>query len=255
MSPIKANTAAARDCTKVSVRSPDTEASTDTIVHSGLVLGSVLIDEMSGQNSTRNNSVELHVAELRQLFDAFDPGPGREPDLDARAHEFIVERSRDVASLGLLVHLDRAAGLEDEQAVLQEAVHRHFRERAGASRRRLKNLLRVGRISVLIGLGFLAAVVGAGEMLERSAYDGAIFVAVRETILIGGWVAMWRPLEIFLYDWWPIRAEARLFDRLAAMPVRIHYESRGSSDAWLGDWPAAEPLHAHGRLDDGVGIA
>ena len=28
---------------------------------------------------------------------------------------------------------------------------------------------------------------------------------------------MWRPLEIFLYDWWPIRAEGRLFDRLAAI--------------------------------------
>ena len=26
-------------------------------------------------------------------------------------------------------------------------------------------------------------------------------------------------------DWWPIRAEARLFDRLAAMPVRL----RGAS--------------------------
>jgi hypothetical protein len=34
---------------------------------------------------------------------------------------------------------------------------------------------------------------------------------------------MWGPLEIFLYDWWPIRAEARLFDRLAVMPVRIRY--------------------------------
>ena len=44
---------------------------------------------------------------------------------------------------------------------------------------------------------------------------------VRESIVIGAWVALWRPLEIFLYDWWPIRAEARLYDRLSAMPVRI----------------------------------
>jgi len=34
---------------------------------------------------------------------------------------------------------------------------------------------------------------------------------------------MWRPLEIFLYDRSPIRSEARLSDRLAAMPVRIRY--------------------------------
>ncbi len=56
--------------------------------------------------------------------------------------------------------------------------------------------------------------------------------------MIGGWVAMWRPLEIFLYDWWPIRAEARLFDRLSAMPVRLVYSGEARSDTWRLDWPA-----------------
>jgi hypothetical protein len=46
------------------------------------------------------------------------------------------------------------------------------------------------------------------------------------------------PLEIFLIDWWPIRADARLFDRLSAMPVRIVYTAAASSDAWRSDWPA-----------------
>lgn len=44
---------------------------------------------------------------------------------------------------------------------------------------------------------------------------------MRASLSIAGWVAMWRPMELFLYDWWPIRAEARLFDRLASMPVRL----------------------------------
>jgi len=59
--------------------------------------------------------------------------------------------------------------------------------------------------------------------------------------VIGGWVAMWRPMEVFLYDWWPIRADARLADRLSAMPVRISYETDAASDAWRSDWPAAAP--------------
>ena len=49
---------------------------------------------------------------------------------------------------------------------------------------------------------------------------------------------MWRPLEVFLYDWWPIREEARLSDRLSGMPVKIVYEAETSSDAWRSDWPA-----------------
>ena len=44
---------------------------------------------------------------------------------------------------------------------------------------------------------------------------------VQESLIILGWVAIWRPMNIFLYDWWPIRAEARLLDRLARMDVQV----------------------------------
>jgi hypothetical protein len=53
--------------------------------------------------------------------------------------------------------------------------------------------------------------------MRDSRFGGVI----GESLLIGGWVAMWRPLEIFLYEWWPIRAEARLFERLSRMIVRV----------------------------------
>jgi len=46
------------------------------------------------------------------------------------------------------------------------------------------------------------------------------------SLSIAGWVAMWRPMELFLYGWWPIRGEARLYDRLAVMPVRIRSAPR-----------------------------
>jgi hypothetical protein len=46
---------------------------------------------------------------------------------------------------------------------------------------------------------------------------------------------------VFLYDWWPIRAEARLYDRLGAMPVRIQYKPDVKPDAWRTDWPAVTP--------------
>jgi hypothetical protein len=53
---------------------------------------------------------------------------------------------------------------------------------------------------------------------------------LHEGLAIAGWVAMWRPLEVFLYDWWPIRADARRFDRLATMPVRI-VDGQGEPDS------------------------
>src|SRR5947207_3037720 len=64
--------------------------------------------------------IEVHIGELKQLFDAIDPSPFRDRDLDPKAEEFIVGWAKDLprdASLALVVDLDREAGLSDEAAV------------------------------------------------------------------------------------------------------------------------------------------
>jgi hypothetical protein len=89
------------------------------------------------------------------------------------------------------------------------------------------------------GLTVLAAAIALGDFLATLLKTGRIGEILRESLTIGGWVSMWRPLEIFLYDWWPIGNEARLSDRLVAMPVRIRYMNATSPDAWKADWPVA----------------
>jgi hypothetical protein len=185
--------------------------------------------------------IEVRVGELKQLFNAIDPSPFHDKDLDPNAEAFIVGWSMQLpwdVPLALLVHLDRPAGLPDEAPVLRDAIHEHFARRAINSRRRLKDLFRRGRISLAIAIVFLTSCLLLGDVVARRMVGSRFGDILREGLLIGGWVAMWRPLEIFLYDWWPIRSEARLFDRLAAMPVRIIYAATAASDAWRRDWPA-----------------
>jgi hypothetical protein len=168
--------------------------------------------------------IEVHVGELNQLFNAMDPAPFRERDLDPNAEAFIVDWARELhhdRPFALVVHLDRQAGTEDAAAILKDAVREFFKQRALSTRRKLRQLIKVGRRSLVIGLLVVATSVLAGDLLATALRESRFGAVLRESLLIGGWVAMWRPLEIFLYDWWPIRAEARLFDRLSAMPVRI----------------------------------
>ena len=134
--------------------------------------------------------------------------------------------------------LDRPAGLADEAAVLRDAIHEFFPQRAVAQRQRLKNLMRVGRTSLAIGLVVLASAVAAGDFIARLIKDSGIGEILRETLAIGGWVSMWRPLEIFPCDWWPILNGAHLSDRLASMPVRIRYLNSARPEACKGDCPA-----------------
>jgi hypothetical protein len=168
--------------------------------------------------------IEVHVADLKQLFHSLDPTPFRERDLDPRAEEFIVGWARELSSdrrFALVVHVDRDVPSADRIKVLHDAVRDYFAERAVQTRRRLRQLFQVGRTSLLIGLVFLAISIVSGDLAAGILADTRFAGIARESLLIGGWVAMWRPLEIFLYDWWPIRAEARMFDRLSAMAVRV----------------------------------
>lgn len=189
----------------------------------------------------RCHVIEIRVSELRQLFNAIDPSPFRERDLDPRADEFIVEWARDLPAAepwALVVHLERAAGRADEADILRDAVQQYFRQRAATTQRRLRELFRRGRTSLAIALAFLAASVAVGGMLAGYLGESAVGDVLREGFLILGWVAMWRPLEVFLYDWWPIRAERDLLRRLGTIPVRIEYRGTARPDAWQSDWPA-----------------
>jgi hypothetical protein len=169
--------------------------------------------------------IEVHLAELKQIFNSLDPTPFRERDIDPRAEEFIAGWAREIPSdkpLGLLIHVDR----DDDTAAahvdtVRVAVREFFAERARVARQQLRLLFRRARTSLVIGLLCLAASMVLGNVAENLLADTRFSGIARESLLIGGWVAMWRPLELFLYDWWPIRAEARLFDRLSAMTVRV----------------------------------
>ena len=68
---------------------------------------------------------------------------------------------------------------------------------------------------------FLGAALTIGDLVVGLVGGGEFGDLLHESLLVGGAVALWRPLEIFLYDWWPIRDNARLYDRLSDMAVRI----------------------------------
>lgn len=175
--------------------------------------------------------IEVHVTELRLLFNPIDPSPPREKDLDSRAEEFILAWARAAkrnARLALQVDVD-TAGRPDEASTVRDAVHEFFRQRSLSASRRLSQLFRIGRTSLLIGISFLAAAVTAAGLVDRALGQTAFGALLRESLVIGGWVALWRPLEIFLYDWWPILAERRLYDRLSGMPVKTTFRSDAPS--------------------------
>ena len=67
----------------------------------------------------------------------------------------------------------------------------------------------------------LAACLLASQTLAKLLPNEVAARVLEESLIIVGWVANWRPIEIYLYDWLPIRRRIRLFERIAAAKVEV----------------------------------
>ena len=116
--------------------------------------------------------IEVHISQLNQLFNAMDPAPFRERDLDPNAEEFIVGWARELHQdrpLALVVQLDREAGDGRNRRGPEGRRQQVLPERARVTRQKLRLLFRTGRRSLVIGLLFLAATVLLGDLIAKHA--------------------------------------------------------------------------------------
>ena len=65
-------------------------------------------------------------------------------------------------------------------------------------------------------LGCLAA---SNPLTGRAA--GTFLSLTWESLTIAGWVAIRRPMQNYLYDWWPLRRRRRVYEKLSRMGVEV----------------------------------
>ncbi len=169
-----------------------------------------------------NRRIELKLHGMAQLFNSMDPSPFNEKDLDHDAEEFIVSWAQEYPAkdpLELIVYLDQWPQ-EDPTQVIQQAIHHYFLYRSKISIMEFRHLMKQARTSLMIGLVFLATCLFISHVLLNEIDHGWIFF-VKESLTIMGWVAMWRPMQLYLYDWWPVRQQIQTHEKLSQMPVKV----------------------------------
>jgi hypothetical protein len=179
--------------------------------------------------SQQAQPIEIRVDEVSQLFNTLDPFPFHERDLDSDAEEYIVGWARELSHQGpltIVIHLP--PGDVDSTAAqgLQAALARFFTYRGDVLGRDFNELFRVGRMSLLVGAAVLGLCLAASQLITGWAGSTYLGRFAGESLIILGWVANWRPIEIFLYDWWPLWRRRNLYRRLAAANVIIKPDER-----------------------------
>jgi hypothetical protein len=111
--------------------------------------------------------------------------------------------------------------------VIERAVHNYFAYRTELNGREFKQLLREGRLSLIIGLSFLTVCLTGAEVAKRFQIPGASIAEVSFTI--AGWVAMWHPMDLYLYGWWPLRRAGKVYRKLSTIPVEVRHPNSSSA--------------------------
>src|SRR5271169_1234771 len=160
---------------------------------------------------------------LQQLFNSLDPSPFHERDLDKDAEDYIVSSAEEIAHhrpSSLVIHLPADQARDTDAPNLSAAIHNYFAYRETHERRRLRTLFGDGRIALGIGLGFLFYCALLRELIFSLGHSATSDI-IGEGMLIIGWVAMWHPLEIFLYEWVPIRRRCQTLRNLSKIQVLL----------------------------------
>ena len=173
---------------------------------------------------TDPTEIAVHARTAEQLFNSLDHAPFREKDLDAGVEEFVVGWVRELphgTPFTITVHLPPEESAKPDAAGIGDAFAHYFSYRAQIAEQERRELFRVGRRSLAIGLAVLAACLIASQTLAQLVPNAVAARVLEESLIIVGWVANWRPIEIYLYDWLPIRRRIQLFERIATAKVEV----------------------------------
>ena len=174
--------------------------------------------------------IEMRLRKVMQIFNSLDPSPFHEKDLDPDAEAYIAEIVQDfplAQPMRIVIHLPCEEAECDEAGTLEPAIRNHFSYLEASAARELRLKFRQGRVSLAIGIGFLLLMGVISVVMSPYTQHG--FAAwVAGGLLIVSWVAMWEPINTFLYGWWPIRRKRLIYEKISRMTVEVRHDDGGA---------------------------
>jgi hypothetical protein len=168
--------------------------------------------------------IAVRINSVSQLFNSLDPFPFQERDLDKNAEEFIVGWARELPRdepIHVVLHMPAVEAQKPECREVGTALQKYFNYRAEVTQRELNELFRMGRWSLLIGMVVLGVGLLTTQIITGRLGESALARYFEEGLIIISWVANWKPVEIFLYDWWPVLRTRNLYRRLANASMEV----------------------------------
>lgn len=172
--------------------------------------------------------ITLYLTDIHDLFNAPEFDPFTDQDYTSSGVEQIITELKP-ESLNRPIHttifLPPDALAESTDQVIGAAIRRYCGARIYEAENELASLRWRGLKALQIGLIFLAVCLLLSALFgSLMALPPFLQTFLGEGFLIAGWVGLWHPIELLLYEWWPHWRTKRLYERIQEMKITIRAE-------------------------------
>lgn len=174
--------------------------------------------------------IVIPLDSVDQLLQPCPPSPFRQRRLREEADAFLVERASALprnAPVQLLITLPQGQAEREKEVV--ETIHQHFNWRRIEAEKQLHRTQRFGWRSLVIALLFLSAVMVLVQAIQRYFPATNLVSIITAGLTVFAWVALWRPCELLLYEWYPFKRDARVFRKLEKSGIEFSYRDQAVS--------------------------
>lgn len=169
--------------------------------------------------------IDVHISDIDQFYNYLDPSPESEKDLDEETELYIREAVEDLnagerkrAKIVLYLSEDLYENTQRRES-MEKAVNANFAYRLYHEERKYQYALERGQRYLIRGLVFLVICVFLSTVLPRLILENDINLAFAQSFVVIGWVALWKPVEFYLYDRRDLLDDLDVLVALSKMPV------------------------------------
>lgn len=168
--------------------------------------------------------VKITLSTVQQLFNNLDPAPFKEKELDSDAEEYIYAWFEEIPfdqKVKIIVYLPLSLISNEVTENIRQAVKNHFLYLRSLAEHAISVQWRRERLNLFIGIVFLFFCLTVSQHASEIFTRGSLAELIAESLIIIGWVALWKPVQFFLYDWWPIRKRRQLCRKIAESELQV----------------------------------
>lgn len=170
-------------------------------------------------------AIELRITHQTQFYNLLDPAPNDEKEINRATEAYIMDSLEDMpnekrSSARIILYLEQAIYDDEEiRTDMERAVHSHFALKHCSANQKYKLSMVKGRRYLLRGLIFLVICLILSSVVTSISSQNDILYAIGQSFVVIGWVALWKPVEFYLYDRRDILDEIKILTQLETIPV------------------------------------